>query len=134
MAVGDRFSVGVHISCAADLAGYEVKFRFDPAVVVVGGASDAGFLASAGGSVFVAGPDVDNGAGQATIGATVLRPGPYPGGSGVLATFNLEAVGPGSTDLSLGVTLSNANAQSIPVGVTGGSVAVQPRATETPGN
>lgn len=129
---GDTFAVSAIVSCAVDLAGYQVELRFDPSVVVVRDASDAGFLASAGASVFVAGPDVDNAAGKATIGAVVVGPGPYPGGSGTLASFTLEAVGGGSSDLDLGVSLSNANGQAIPVSVSGGAVAVQPRPVATP--
>jgi hypothetical protein len=111
-----------------DLAGYQVELRFDPAVVTVRRVDDAGFLAGAGGSMFVIGPDVNNGAGKATIGAVVLHPGPYPGGAGTLATFTLEAVGLGSTDLELGISLSNADAQGMPVSVAGGAVIVQPPA------
>lgn len=130
--VGDRFTVSVRVSCAVNVAGYQVELRFDPAVVVVRKVEDAGFLSNQGGSVFVTRPDVDNNAGKATLGAVVVRPGPYAGGSGTLATFELEAVGVGSTDLDLNVSLSNTNAEAIPVSVTDGGVVVQPRATATP--
>lgn len=130
--VGDRFTISVLVSCAVNLAGYQVELRFDPAVVAVRSVSNGGFLASAGGSVFVAGPEVDNGAGKATVGAIVLRPGPYPTGSGTLASFSLEAVSLGSTDLDAVVSLSNVNGQAIPVKVSGAAVVVQAGATAIP--
>lgn len=132
--VGDTFGVSVLVSCAVNLAGYQVELRFDPSVVIVKDANNAGFLSSAGGSVFVTSPDVNNNAGEATIGAVVLRPGPYPSGSGTLASFTLEAVAPGSSDLNLGVSLSNVNAQPMSVGVSGGAVIVQPAPTAIPGS
>jgi len=115
-----------------NLAGYQVELRFDPAVVAVRSASNGGFLASAGGSVFVAGTEVDNSAGTATIGAIVLRPGPYPTGSGTLASFSLEAVQVGTTDLDAGVSLSDLNGQGIAVSVSGAAVVVQANATAIP--
>ncbi|MFQ5340326.1 MAG: hypothetical protein ACE5F6_02135 [Anaerolineae bacterium] len=130
--VGDRFTVSVLVSCAVDLAGYQVELRFDPAVVAVRSVSNGGFLAGAGGSVFVAGPEVDNSAGTATIGAIVLRPGPYPTGSGMLASFSLEAIRAGSTELDAGVSLSDLNGQGIPVSVSGAAVVVQANATAIP--
>lgn len=130
--IGDKFFVSARVSCAVDLAGYQVTLSFDPSVVVVQSVDDGGFLASAGGSVFVAGPDIDNNAGSATIGVTVLRPGPYPDGSGTLATIALQAVGRGSSELDLSVGLSDVNGRSIPVDVTGGAAIVQPRPTATP--
>lgn len=120
------------ISCAVDLAGYQIELRFDPSVVIVQDVNNAGFLASAGGSVFVAGPKVNNTAGEAIIGAIVLRPGPYPDGSGTLASFTLQAVGRGTSDLDLSVDLSDTNGQAIPVSASGGAIVVQPRATQTP--
>lgn len=129
---GDVFTISVLISCAVDLAGYQVELRFDPAIVVVRDASNGGLLASTGGSVFVAGPEVDNSAGIATIGAIVLRPGPYPSGSGTLASFSFEAMSSGSTDLDADVSLSDVNGQAIPVGVTGAAVVVQAEATTVP--
>ncbi|RME44473.1 MAG: hypothetical protein D6791_13075 [Chloroflexi bacterium] len=128
--VGDVFTVNVRISCAVKLAGYQVELRFDPAVVSVRSVGDGGFLGSGGGATFVAGPDVNNGAGKATIGAVVLRPGPFPSGSGTLASFTLEAVGPGSTDLGLGVSLSDVNGQPVPAGASSGAVIVEPPSTE----
>ena len=130
--MGDRFTVSVLVSCAVNLAGYQVELRFDPAVVAVRSASNGGFLASAGGSVFVAGTEVDNSAGTATIGAIVLRPGPYPTGSGTLASFSLEAVQVGTTDLDAGVSLSDLNGQGIAVSVSGAAVVVQANATAIP--
>ncbi len=129
---GDTFTASVLISCAVNLAGYQIELRFDPAVVVVRGVDNGGFLGSAGGSVFAPDPAMDNSAGIATISAIVLRPGPYPSGSGTLASFSLKAVGPGSTDLDVGVSLSDVNGESIPVSVTDGAVVVQPQATAVP--
>ena len=131
-ATGDRFTISVLVSCAVNLAGYQIELRFDPAIVAVRSVSNGGFLAGAGGSVFVAGPEVDNSAGKATIGAIVLRPGPYPTGSGTLASFSLEAIQVGSTDLDAGVSLSNLNGQGIPVSVSGAAVVVQANATAIP--
>lgn len=130
--LGDRFSISVVVSCAVNMAGYQVELRFDPAVVVVQGAGNGGFLASAGGSVFIAGPEIDNDAGKVTISTIVLRPGPYPSGSGTLASFDLEAVGLGSTDLDLSANLSDLNGQAIPAHASGGAVVVQPAAAATP--
>lgn len=131
---GDTFTVSALVSCAVNVAGYQVKLRYDPSVVVVRRVNNGGFLASAGGSVFVAGPNIDNDAGSATIGGIVLRPGPYPSGSGTLAVFTLEAVGPGSTALELSASLSDVNGRAIPTGVTGGAAVVQARSTATPGS
>lgn len=130
--VGDTFTISARISCAVDLAGYQISLSYDPSVVVVQSASNAGFLSGAGGSVFVAGPDIDNGAGKVNIGAVVLRPGPFASGGGTLARFTMEAVGAGSTEVDLGVDLSNSSAQPQSVSASGGGVIVQAKSTATP--
>ena len=124
--VGDVFSISAHLSCAENVAGYQVELHFDPSVISVKSVDNGGFLASAGGQVFIANRGADDGAGKAVIVAVVLGPGPYPSGSGTLATFTIEAISPGSTDLGLDVRLSDVGATAIPVNVTGGSVIVQP--------
>ncbi|MBS1252262.1 MAG: hypothetical protein MAG451_01300 [Anaerolineales bacterium] len=130
--VGDVFTMSARVSCAKELAGYQVELSFDPSVVIVQRVDSGGFMASAGGSAFVAGPDVNNDAGTASIGAVVLRPGPYPYGSGTLASFTLKAVAEGSSDLGLSASLSNASAQPVPLDVSGAAVVVKPASTPTP--
>lgn len=130
--LGEVFSLSVSVSCVNELATYRVEVRFDPAVLTAEDMTDGGFLGSAGGTVFISSPSIDNNGGRTTLGAAITSSGPYPSGSGTLASVVLRAVDLGNSGIGLSVELSDRNGRALPVSTAGGSVQVVPLPTPTP--
>jgi hypothetical protein len=144
------FDIDVTIEQVTDLAGFEAKLDYNPAVLKVTGVDYSYFLATAG-SVTNWGeaptslnPDTD---GTLSMVATLSIPLPATGatGEGVLARVSLEAVANGLSELNLNdIKLADINTQ--PIGdeddppdqifdgpVNHGQIAVaQPCSTPTP--
>lgn len=142
------FDIDVTIEQVTDLAGFEAKLDYNPAVLKVTGVDYSYFLATAG-SVTNWGeaptslnPDTD---GTLSMVATLSIPLPATGatGEGVLARVSLEAVANGLSDLNLNdIKLADINTQ--PIGdetgdqvfdgpVANGQIAVaQPCSSPTP--
>jgi hypothetical protein len=71
------------------------------------------------------GPDIDNEAGTVSFGALGMGSGPWPSGSGELATISLKAVGEGFTDLDLqDVDLFDPDSVPMAIAVEDGQVQV----------
>ena len=112
---GSTFQLNVMISNADNLGSYQFTISFDPSVMHITGASDGGFLGSTGRTVSTVGPTMDNTAGKVTFGAYTVGSGAGPGGNGVLAVLQFQAVGAGTSPVhleSLDVTDAQGNAQN----------------------
>ena len=113
------FDIDVTIEQVTDLAGFEAKLDYNPAVLKVTGVDYSYFLATAG-SVTNWGeaptslnPDTD---GTLSMVATLSIPLPATGatGEGVLARVSLEAVANGLSELNLNdIKLADINTQPI---------------------
>lgn len=120
---GTTFSVAITVADISELRSYEIDMSFDPAVVEVQTVEQGAFLQ--GTSPVTLGPEIDNEAGTVTFGALGMGSGPWPSGSGQLASLTLRAVADGVTALSLrDVGLYDAEAAAIPTAVEHGQVQV----------
>jgi len=100
----EEFTVNIDIADVDFLYAWELKISFDPTLVECIDVVEGSFLQSAGLTVFVMG-GIDNTAGYAWFGCTLLSPAPSVTGSGTLATVTFHCLGPGDTDLHLYETL-----------------------------
>jgi len=105
--LGETFDVTVSIDAEAEVSGAQLMFAFDPAVVQCTGAEEGTFFndnVPAGATVLHMGFPlaVNNETGTvANLGSALL---PYPPGitgTGSLAVYHFEAVGPGISPLSI---------------------------------
>jgi hypothetical protein len=109
------FDIDVTIEEVTDLAGFEAKLHYNPAVLKVTGVDYNYFLATAG-SVQDWGETTPDNDGTFSMVATLSIPLPATGasGSGVLARVSLEAVASGLSDLNLSdIKLADINTQPI---------------------
>ena len=109
------FDIDVTIEQVTDLAGFEAKLDYNPAVLKVTGVDYSYFLATAG-SVQDWGETTPDNDGTFSMVATLSIPLPATGatGEGVLARVSLEAVANGLSDLNLSdIKLADINTQPI---------------------
>ncbi|MBC7233440.1 MAG: hypothetical protein H5T68_09415 [Chloroflexi bacterium] len=100
VSVGQTFTVGVHISNAADLGAFEFTLAYSPTVVQVVTATLGPFLGSTGRTVTPLGPVINAEAGAITYGAYSLGSTPAgPTGNGLLAILTLRALAEGKSNL-----------------------------------
>lgn len=119
------FSVAVAVNNASDLVSAPMQIHFDPRVLRLNDIASGDFLAQ-GGVQPVFTKNIQNDSGTATV--QLNRPAGSPGsaGSGVLLTLNFQAVGPGSTTVTLsGLSLRNSQNQVIGGGNPGLPVRIQ---------
>jgi len=112
--VGDNLSVELRISGVADLYGWEVDIRFDPALLSLSSQSAGNFFDTGGPSLFVPGV-LDGGTGVISFVAGSLFGGVAGvDNDGVLArfSFNTSASGPATFSLS-NATLIDSQLSSI---------------------
>jgi len=121
--LGSNVSVDVLISGISDLYGYQFSLSFDPALLQLSSASEGAFLSS-GGTTYWDGGGVDNSLGQISFTFNSLI-GAIPGvsGDGVLARFNFQVTGVGTSALNFSdVLLLNSQLAELPVQITNGSL------------
>src|SRR5437867_11035043 len=98
---GQTFSVDVSISNVTDLFAFQFDLGFNPAIIAADGVTEGSFLATGGSTFFIAGT-IDNVGGSVSSNAdTLLTALSGVSGSGTLATFELTAVGAGSSSLDV---------------------------------
>jgi hypothetical protein len=95
----EAFSVTVTIADSPELRSYEFRLFYNPAVVEVEAVEQGPFLEDKA-PVWL-GPSIDNQVGTVTFGALGMGSGPWPSGTGDLATIRLRAVEDGVTALDL---------------------------------
>jgi len=124
---GDLFSVDVGVSNISDLYAFQFDLTFDPAIISATAISEGAFLPSSGATFFFPGT-IDNIGGAITFNAdTLLGAVSGASGSGVLATIQFSALGPGSSPIGLSnVILLDSSLGDISAGVINGSVTVSP--------
>lgn len=124
--LGSTFTVGVVIEGIIDLGGFQFDVTYDPSVVTVDDVRLGPFLGSTGRSVSEIGPNIDNGAGVTSYGATISGTDPGPDGTGTLATITFHAAGLGSSSLRLNenMTVTHTSGNVIPVVTQDGAVTV----------
>lgn len=121
--LGSSVSVDVLISGISDLYGYQFSLSFDPALLQLSSASEGAFL-PAGGTTFWDAGIVDNSLGQISFTFNTLI-GAIPGvsGDGVLAHFNFQVTGVGTSALNFSdVLLLNSQLATLPVQINNGSL------------
>ena len=111
--VGERVTVDVVVSNAADLAAWEVAIAFDANILSFETFVEGPFLASTGRSVSCLAPVVhSSGAVQMGCASSGFTP-PGPAGGGTVATITFSAKGTGTTALELTkAELANSNGDS----------------------
>jgi hypothetical protein len=122
--VGDYFAVSVVVDSATPIYAWEVTLTYSGGLVNGGTVTEGPFLATGGGTTFVAlGPD--DGLGQfGPVGATLNGAGPGVSGAGTLATFTFQALASGVAQFGvtsvtlLDETLFDITASSTPAQVT----------------
>ncbi|HTP32285.1 MAG TPA: cohesin domain-containing protein [Candidatus Acidoferrales bacterium] len=127
------FSLPVSITGASDVYAFQFDLAFDPYILTLLSISEGSFLPTGGPTTFVPGT-IDNTVGTAANTADTLT-GPVPGatGDGVLADFEFEATGAGTSPITLsnGILLDS-SLSGIPFMTSPGSVTV-PAVPEPPG-
>lgn len=121
--VGSTVSVGVSIADITDLYAWQFNLSFDPAVLQFASASEAPFLATAGGTFFDGGT-VDNVAGTISFAVDTLI-GPVPGasGSGLIGNFVFDVTAAGTSPMAFtNVLFIDSQLQTIGVQSVDGSV------------
>jgi general secretion pathway protein D len=109
--VSSTFSVAVAVAGASDAAGAPMQIQFDPKILRLNDIT-LGDLMAQGGQAPVLTKNILNDAGAATV--QLARPGGSAGasGDGVLVSLNFQAVGRGSTSITIpNLTVFNSQGQ-----------------------
>jgi adhesin HecA-like repeat protein len=130
---GATFNVDVNVSNVTDLYGYEFDVTFTPTVLSAVASSEGSFLTAGGSTFFIPGTIDNSGGTVAATADTLLTAISGVSGSGTLATLTFDAIGGGTSPLTIqNVQLLNSNLNSILYGTTGGSVTVTSGTTKAP--
>ena len=131
---GGSFEARVEVERVVDLAAFEFKLAFDPAVLAFESIEATTFLGSTGRSVNCSNADFFTSAhdifsyGCSTVGGEP----PGPAGAGVLATVRFHPIGNGPSPLVLpDVTMTNSRGEEMAVIVEDGSIVIG-RSAATP--
>ncbi len=124
--IGQTFSLNISIANVINLYAYQFTVNFNPGVLSANSMSEGPLLKS-GGTTFFDGGTINNSTGTISFTFdTMLGAGPGVNGSGVLTTANFTSLASGMTAITLSdVLFLDANFNTIPVTVSGGSVNVQ---------
>lgn len=130
VSVDNSLVIPISISGASDLYAFQFDVTWDPSILQLQSINEGPFLATAGSTFFIPGT-IDNVAGDATFTAdSLLGPGPGAAGTGTLATLDFQAIGTGTSALSLAnVILLDSNLNNIDFTSTDGSVTVSAAVT-----
>ena len=125
--VGNPVNLNVDISNVSDLYAFQFDIGFDPTILSATNTTEGAFLPSGGATFFVAGT-IDNVGGTITDTAdTLIGAVPGVGGDGVLATLQFQAIGNGTSPITLlNIILLDSNLDEIAFTSTDGSVTVTP--------
>lgn len=114
--VGDTLNLSVKASDFTDLYGFQYTLNFNPAIYKAVASSEGNFLQT-GGATFFDGGVIDNATGVISfVLSTLLGTGSGASGSGLLASFEFEALasGPGTFSFSDALFIdSNLNAITV---------------------
>ncbi len=133
VALGQTIDIPVSISGVSDLYAYQFDLSFDPNILQLQSVNEGPFLPSAGSTFYISGT-IDNTGGSATLTADTLI-GPIPGASGAgnLAIFDFQAIGAGTSPITLSnVSLVDSALNDIPSISTNGAVVVSTSAVPEP--
>jgi hypothetical protein len=127
IANGNTFTVDINIGSVTDLYGYQFDVSFNSTILQAVSSSEGSFLTTVGSTYFVPGTnDNSNGLLGATAD-TLLSAVPGVSGSGTLATLTFQAIGSGTSTLSLGnVQLLDSSLNLIDGIASNGSITVAP--------
>jgi hypothetical protein len=99
--VGNSFTVSITITGAADLYAFQFDLGFDPTVLQATSVAEGAFLPS-GGTTFLVPGTIDNVAGViSSVADTLVGPVSGVNGNGDLIDVNFDAVGTGTSALTL---------------------------------
>lgn len=124
--VGESFTYTLHISGINGLLASHVTLTFDNTVIqYTGQATPAGFFPStnSGNGFFASNPQPGAGVTSVTIDQSVIG-GPTLSGSGDLFTLGFTAIGPGSINVGITVSMRDSLNQTIPTVAIGASLNV----------
>jgi general secretion pathway protein D len=123
---GGTFTVDVDVSGAADLYAYQLDLAFNPSVLSAVSVTEGPFLASGGSTTTFFPGTIDNVGGTVAFNADAINgSGPGVSGSGELLAFTFDAIGNGSSTLTIqNETLLDSAFNTIADTVTAGSVTV----------
>jgi general secretion pathway protein D len=122
---GGKLTVAVSIENAVDAGGANFALSFNPKILKLVTVQDGGFL-SQGGKASSLSPRIDNDNGTATV--SVTRPAGPTGvsGSGILASLQFEAVGPGTVSVTFSqASVADAAQTPLPTSSSGTQVTVK---------
>jgi hypothetical protein len=130
---GSVVTVDVNISNVSDLYGYQFDLAFNPNVLQAVSSSEGPFLATGGSTFFIPGSNDNLGGTVFATADTLLTAVSGVSGSGELAVFTFDAVGPGTSAVTIqNETLLDSALNFISDKATGGSVTVQSGAIAAP--
>jgi hypothetical protein len=122
---GTVVTVDVDIANVSNLYGYQFDLTFNPSILQAVSSSEGSFLAVGGGTFFVNGSNDNVGGTVSATADTLLSAVNGVGGSGELAVFTFDAIGTGTSGLSIqNETLLDADFNILSDKTTSGSVAV----------
>jgi hypothetical protein len=123
---GNIVTVDVNISNVSDLYGYQFDLAFNPSVLQAISSSEGPFLATGGSTFFIPGTNDNLGGTVFATADTLLTAVSGVSGSGELAVFTFDAVGPGTSAVTIqNETLLDSALNFISDTATGGSVSVK---------
>jgi hypothetical protein len=99
VSVGEAVTLTLQVQAAANLAGWEARLAFDPALVAVEAVTDGGFLASTSRTAGTLGPAAATG--QAMLGGYSYGSPNGVSGNGALLLIRLRTLAQGQTSLAL---------------------------------
>jgi len=99
VSVGEAVTLTLAVQGVANLAGWEARLTFDPALIAVEALTDGGFLASTGRTAATLGPAAATG--QAMLGGYSYGSPNGVSGNGALLLIRLRTLAQGQTNLAL---------------------------------
>jgi general secretion pathway protein D len=125
--VGEQVVVDVAIENAANVGSVPFHLRYDPSVLqFLGPATEGSFMGADGTTTVFLATDVSGG-GEIVVGLSRLQGPSGASGSGVLATFQFMAVGPGDAGFTFsGASVKNPQAGNQPASFSVTPVRVEP--------
>jgi hypothetical protein len=99
--LSNSFTVNITITGAVDLYAFQFDLGFDPSILQTTSVTEGSFLLS-GGATFLVPGTIDNTAGAiSNIADTLVGPVPGVNGDGDLINITLNAIGTGTSELTL---------------------------------
>lgn len=100
--LGDPLKIDIAVSGVTDLAGWEVRIKYDPSILEFASIEPTSWMDSTGRSTFCPSPSVDAVAGNAQMGCGTVDPSPPgPDGDGVVAHVTFSTIATGTSNLEI---------------------------------